>query len=60
VNRDLARRIFRPLTRKNCYRKRRFHEHKQAKHAARLTGLRAYFCDVCNGYHLTSRPLQFG
>lgn len=39
-----------------CERKTRFDSPHDAARAARRSGLRAYDCGFCEGYHLTSRP----
>lgn len=50
------------IRRKSCASKRRYRDAEQAKDARRhWPGQRAYFCVLCNGYHLTkddNRPAR--
>jgi DNA-directed RNA polymerase subunit RPC12/RpoP len=39
----------------SCYGKARFDNEKRARSKANEYGLRYYYCDVCGGFHLTSK-----
>lgn len=43
-----------------CKRKKRYHDFRQAKDVAkRFPGSRAYFCPICNGYHVTTKVYNY-
>lgn len=40
---------------RSCTRKTRFHSEEHTKACCRAHGYRAYYCALCNGWHVTSK-----
>ena len=43
---------------RDCKRKKRFYSWDEAEKWGKKVGLRAYYCPICDGYHLSSRELR--
>ena len=40
---------------RSCARKKRYKTEKEAKSKAQEYQMNCYYCDICKGYHLTSK-----